>query len=59
MGKKIKRHWCEWVAWVLWALCLELVMCLVAGWLLAAQLLGQTQALYLHSEEGSMSWHLR
>lgn len=59
MGKKIKRHWCEWVAWVLRALCLELVMCLVAGWLLAAQLLGKTQALYPHSEEGSMSWHLR
>lgn len=39
MGKKNKKtRWCEWVAWVLWALCLELVMCLVAGWLLAAQL---------------------
>lgn len=36
--EKIKKTlWCEWVAWVLWALCLELVMCLVAGWLLAAQ----------------------
>lgn len=26
------------MAWVLWALCLELVMGLVVGWLLAAQL---------------------